>query len=533
MAPGVAPRHSSRVRLSFISSTVLRRRVICCATLLVATTAHGQAGVLTANDSALVGRILLAEDRRDSASVALREGSRHPDARVRLLARRAGARVRDPRFASRDLLPAPPAPPAYPEPAWRLRFRALAAARTDCAALGRALADSAWPVRLRAADLAEAPCAADTVMVRVLREWVSAPPLNAMRPRGGVSWQPAAHALLALARLVPDSARLIVPRFTVSPIPWLRVYAARAAGTLSDTFSLRRLARDPDDNVKEAAIDALAKTAGHSSDDVYIATLSAPGYQAVRAAARALAGSARGSEVLPAAFAAARRLRADSSETSRDARLALLERIGEFVAPNAGEVAALAADFDCEVARAAAAIAAKRGANGGARCAPMPITLPPDAVALALGRDARLRVTLADSSGGGSFTVHLRGDVAPLMAARVLALARAGYYDGLTWHRVEPDFVIQGGGRGANEFVGHPRFIRDELGTLPHRRGTVGMSTRGHDTGDAQWFVNLRDNLRLNRDYTVFGEVVEGIDVVDGVLEGDVIARIEVLDQRP
>ena len=45
---------------------------------------------------------------------------------------------------------------------------------------------------------------------------------------------------------------------------------------------------------------------------------------------------------------------------------------------------------------------------------------------------------------------------------------------------------------------------------MPHARGTVGMSTRGHDTGDAQWFVNLRDNLRLGRDYTVFGEVIEG-----------------------
>ena len=53
------------------------------------------------------------------------------------------------------------------------------------------------------------------------------------------------------------------------------------------------------------------------------------------------------------------------------------------------------------------------------------------------------------------------------------------------------------------------------------------MSTRGHDTGDAQWFVNLRDNPRLKGDYTVFAEVVEGIDVVDGIMEGDRIARME------
>ena len=167
-----------------------------------------------------------------------------------------------------------------------------------------------------------------------------------------------------------------------------------------------------------------------------------------------------------------------------------------------------------------------------AACTPLPITLPADAVALALGKDVRLRVVLADSSGGGSFTVRLRGDVAPIMAARILALARSGYYNGLIWHRVEPDFVLQGGGLGANEYVGNPRFMRDELGTVPHVRGTVGMSTRGHDTGDGQWFVNLRDNQRLNPDYTVFAEVVDGIATVDGVLEGDVIARIEVLPRR-
>jgi len=138
-------------------------------------------------------------------------------------------------------------------------------------------------------------------------------------------------------------------------------------------------------------------------------------------------------------------------------------------------------------------------------------------------------VTMAPASGGGSFVVHLRGDIAPVMAARVIAIAKSGYYNGLAWHRVEPDFVIQGPSPGGNEYVGYPRFFRDELGNVPHARGTVGMSTRGHDTGDAQWFVNLRDNFRLNKDYSIFGEVVEGIDVVDGVLEGDVIAKIEVV----
>jgi cyclophilin family peptidyl-prolyl cis-trans isomerase len=139
---------------------------------------------------------------------------------------------------------------------------------------------------------------------------------------------------------------------------------------------------------------------------------------------------------------------------------------------------------------------------------------------------------MSPRTGGGAFVVRLRGDVAPMMAARILALANAHYYDGLTWHRVEHDFVIQGGSPGASEYVGYDQAMRDELGTVAHVRGTVGMSTRGHDTGDAQWFVNLRDNLRLGRDYTVFGEVVEGIDVVDGILEGDVIASIAELRSR-
>jgi cyclophilin family peptidyl-prolyl cis-trans isomerase len=157
------------------------------------------------------------------------------------------------------------------------------------------------------------------------------------------------------------------------------------------------------------------------------------------------------------------------------------------------------------------------------------VEAPPQLAALALGADIRLQVTMSPSSGGGAFTVRLRGDVAPMMAARILALANAKYYDGLSWHRVEHDFVIQGGSPDANEYVGYRDFLRDELGTVPHVRGTVGMSTRGHDTGDAQWFVNLRDNLRLNTEYTVFGEVTEGIDVVDGILEGDIIGSIRVV----
>ena len=502
--------------------------LIPAALLSLASPALAQ-GAPSRADSQLVGRILLAEDRRDSASQALAQGLRHADSRVRLLARRAAFRISDPVFLARDSFLAPALPPAYPDPAWRLRYRALAANRNNCAFLREALADSAWPVRFRAAALVPPTCGTDTALVATLRDWANRVPATGARARGGVSWQPAGHALVALARLAPQEARGPFPLSAASSIPWLRAYAARAAAALADTAALLRLAGDPDDNVKEAAINGLAGVAEHAADEAYLAALTAPGYQAVRAAARALAGSRRRGDIVAAALAALHRLRRDSSETSRDARIALLELLGEAMgdAVLVRELTELAADFDCAVADSAAALAARVEATIRPVCTRRPVTLPPGAVALALGHDVRLRVVLADSSGGGSFVVRLRGDVAPIMAARIMGLARAGWYHGRTWHRVEPDFVLQGAG-GGNEYVGHPRFIRDELDRLGHQRGTVGMSTRGHDTGDAQWFINLRDNPRLTRDYTIFAEVVEGIDVVDGILEGDVIARITV-----
>lgn len=500
--------------------------VLCVAPL------SAQERPLPGADSALAGRVLLAEAQRDSTNSVFAEALAHADGRVRLIARRALARIADPGFAARGAFPVPPAPPAYPDPAWRLRYRALTS-KSDCVALRDALADRVWHVRLRAADLLGASCTTDAAVMNTLRAWIAAAPV-ARHPAhriGGVSWQAAAHALVAMARVAPTEARRAIPRFLSHANPWLRTYAAHAAGVLSDTAALRTLAGDTDDNVKEAAIDALANVAGHSADDAIIPAFGARGYQAVRAAARALKGAPYGAAVARAALAAAERLRGDSSETSRDARAAVMERIAEFApAGDVPRIAALATDFDCVIAISAATIATKLGAATTPRCTPLPVTLPAGAVALALGAQRVLEVKLAARSGGGAFRVRLRGDVAPLMAARILALADSGWYDGRTWYRVEPDFVIQGGGPGSNEYVGHPRFLVDELGAVPHMRGTVGMSTRGHDTGDSQWFVNVKDNLRLGRDYTVFGEVIAGMEVVDAIMQGDEIARIRAVN---
>lgn len=213
--------------------------------------------------------------------------------------------------------------------------------------------------------------------------------------------------------------------------------------------------------------------------------------------------------------------------------MAMLARLQSVASADQGpRLASYLTDFDPAMAEGAAAIL--RG-WGVADAAPAPRPLAPIAVSLrevATLRSTRVRVTMATRSGGGSFELRLFPDDAAATVSRFVSLARRGYYDNLTFHRVATNFVIQGGSPGANEYVGHDRFMRDELGLRSHTRGTLGISTRGRDTGDAQIFVNLIDNFRLDHDYTVFAEVVRGMSVVDGILEGDVIARVEVLGAR-
>jgi cyclophilin family peptidyl-prolyl cis-trans isomerase len=462
------------------------RHLLGAAILATATHAPTRLFAQAPADSALVHRILIAEDARDTASPALAEGRAHPDTRIQWLAQRAYDRTVDSLFGARARQAARTRRVTWPLPEWRQRHDALRARRDDCGAMIAALSDSVIQVRLRALDLLRASCDTSTAL-RV--------PLTVRRlPPGRTNTilrHEAAHAYLAYARLWPTEARSILGEIASRPEWLLRMYAARAATLARDTATLTRLAADRNGNVQEAAIEGLAALTGHSSDEIYLRGLNSAGAQAVRAAAIALKGSTH-ARLTRDADRALRRWRARNNDSERDVIQALQTLLGRPTT---------------EPPRRAGLV-------------------PAEAVALALGKEVRLRVTLDSASGGGSFVVLLRGDVAPITAARVAALARRGYYDGTSWHRVIADFVIQGGSPDDNEYVGYHSFFRDELETLSHLRGGVGMSTRGHDTGDAQWFIDLSDLQRLDRDYTLFGEVVEGMDVVDGILEGAGIRSI-------
>jgi cyclophilin family peptidyl-prolyl cis-trans isomerase len=289
--------------------------------------------------------------------------------------------------------------------------------------------------------------------------------------------------------------------------------------------ALAALGHDAHDNVREAALGALVEAKRLEAVEIALDALTRPDYQLLITASRALAGASR-ERAVPALLAALARVTGERRENSRDARMAILARLEEFGASDADTLRTYLADFDAAVARKAADMLTKWSGQA-AVASPRPLSPPPVRFAeLEALRSVRLRFVMA---GRGTFDLRLLVDEAPVTALRVATRAREGYYNGLTFHRVVPNFVIQGGSPGANEYVGDAAFMRDEVGLVSHRRGTVGISTRGRDTGDAQIFVNLIDSPRLDHTYTVFADVVAGLDVVDAVLEGDEIERVELI----
>jgi cyclophilin family peptidyl-prolyl cis-trans isomerase len=131
----------------------------------------------------------------------------------------------------------------------------------------------------------------------------------------------------------------------------------------------------------------------------------------------------------------------------------------------------------------------------------------------------------------GTIRIALAVEDAPLTVENFLALARKHYFDGLSFHRVVQNFVVQTGDpRGDGE--GGPGYtIRDELNQRPYLRGTVGMALDPWpDTGGSQFFITHSPQPHLDAKYTVFGRVIAGMEVVDKIEPSDLIRRVRVSD---
>jgi cyclophilin family peptidyl-prolyl cis-trans isomerase len=430
---------------------------------------------------ALESLALLEAADADTVSAAASD----PDAQVRRLAVRAATIDGTDAVVER----------ALNDPAAMVRIEALRTLRRRnpagmCSATLAAASDSDANVALVAIDHLST-CGAEADAVAYLSRSVDL--ADAEAPR---NWHRAAHSLVALATAAPDRAVAALPSFATSRVWQLRMYTARAAAIVKQRDLLERLARDANDNVVEGALVGLTSTVGHVADEMYISALSREGHQVIRAAAIGLEHTPNAEAAFGPLTRALARMEDDLRPGATDARAALRSAVASIGSP------------------------AK---------APKPRVLaaaPINAVDLKRLAAPRARFTIRDV---GVFDAALFTMEAPATVLRFAELAAAGYYNGLTFHRVVPNGVIQGGSPGANEYSSDAPLMRDEVGLWPHVRGSIGISTRGRDTGDGQIFIDLVDNPRYDHTYTVFAQVLNGMDIVDRILEGDVIETVEIL----
>ncbi|BCS36042.1 hypothetical protein TBR22_A52790 [Luteitalea sp. TBR-22] len=337
------------------------------------------------------------------------------------------------------------------------------------------------------------------------------------------AWHEYAHAVVASARTDAAAASPAVAMAATSPVWQVRMYAARAARHTGQADVLTRLAADAVVNVRHAALVAWREAGLPGLVAAATSALASDDGQLVLEAATALKGAPADDALAGALRSTLGRLTAQKRETSRDPRLALVERIDELDPQRLATLRPYLSDFDEAIAsRVATLLRARMPGDGSIVAAPRPL---PRTAAPTWEDVERLESTVVTLRlrGDRSLMLRLYGSNAPTAVARFVAQVQAGEWNGRTFHRVEPGFVVQGGSPAANEYAGAAAFARDEFSSLSHVRGTVGISTRGPDTGDGQIFINLVDNARLDFGFTLVASIVGDLSVIDDILEGEVI----------
>lgn len=139
------------------------------------------------------------------------------------------------------------------------------------------------------------------------------------------------------------------------------------------------------------------------------------------------------------------------------------------------------------------------------------------------------RYTAVLYTAKGNITLELAGADAPRHVANFVKLARAGFYNGVTFHRVVPGFVIQAGDPTGSGSGGPGYRIAFERNNLSHVKGALGMArTQELNSAGSQFYITLAATPHLDSNYVVFGQVIDGMDIVGRIQQGDVIERVEV-----
>ncbi len=178
------------------------------------------------------------------------------------------------------------------------------------------------------------------------------------------------------------------------------------------------------------------------------------------------------------------------------------------------------------LALASAAPVLAQGAPSAADLKPEPVLPKMSPGSTVLGTKAVVPaedILYLDLSSGGRVTIAMRPDVAPNSVARIRTLARQGFYDGTIFHRVIEGFMAQGGdptgtGTGGSKLPD----LKAEFNDLPHVRGAVAMArAQSDDSANSQFYIVLQPSLKLDRKYTVWGRVTDGMAFVDAIAKGE------------
>jgi cyclophilin family peptidyl-prolyl cis-trans isomerase len=292
--------------------------------------------------------------------------------------------------------------------------------------------------------------------------------------------------------------------------------------------ALTQMLSDNDQRVIPAVLDALAKVGATNAAEVLTARLASDDPVVRGAAARGLATikAPGAAAALAAAFTAGQR---DGLYVARTAALDALAALDPAAARPILTTALADRDWAVRV-RAAEKLRALDATAEISSMRPAPPQNVPELADLDAMIAPKFSPQAYIDTSKGTIQFELAVLDAPRTVANFLALVRKNYFRGVQLHRVVPDFVVQDGDpRGDGE--GGPGYtIRDELNQRPYLRGTVGMALDWADTGGSQFFITHSPQPHLDARYTVFGQVVSGMDVVDRLQQWDTINSIRVWD---
>ena len=335
----------------------------------------------------------------------------------------------------------------------------------------------------------------------------------------------------ALARADPETFMTVLSGLDVDRDWTVRAaLATTLAGLGPDVAALRldQLARDADPKVRAPALTAQAAIKAPNAAEHFLAGLTHPD-PVVRAAA---AGGLVATKPAGAIAALMKAYEASAADTTYVARAAILTALKAIDAAAAAPLLTAALNDKEWAVRVRAAALLRTGDAASSAIPQRPAPAPTEP---ALDDTAPM---IAPTVSPQAYVQTTRGEIrielavldAPRTVASLVALVGRGFFDGLAWHRIVPDFVAQGGDpRGDGE--GGPGYtIRDELNVRPYVRGTVGMALDWKDTGGSQFFITHSPQPHLDARYTVFGHVVSGIEVVDRLEPGDRIVSMRVWD---